>query len=143
MNLFNSNNEFLCITHTVEHNYISPSNTVGIQLHVSALHVGHLQVVYLTYRAAIQDVWGVLNEICVGCSFRTHPHILYSCCKLNLNLKMAHIQDRNMQLYTYCTTKQLCSTLCVIHKNFLLLNQHNGDDAPQNESVLFQGIAHY
>ena len=36
---------FLCITHTVEHNYISPSSTVGIQLHVSAVYVGHLQVV--------------------------------------------------------------------------------------------------
>jgi len=35
----------LCITHTVEHNYISPSSTVRIQLHVSALYVGHLQVV--------------------------------------------------------------------------------------------------
>ena len=52
--------EVLCITHTVEHNYISPSSTLGIQLHVSALYVGHLQVVILTYRAAIQDVWGVL-----------------------------------------------------------------------------------
>jgi len=40
-----NNKEFLCITHTVEHNYISSSSTVGIQLHVSALHVGHLQVV--------------------------------------------------------------------------------------------------
>jgi len=39
------NKEFLCITHTVEHNYISPSSTVGIQLRVSALYVGHLQVV--------------------------------------------------------------------------------------------------
>ena len=37
--------KFLCITHTVEHKYISPSSTVGTQLHVSALHVGHLQVV--------------------------------------------------------------------------------------------------
>ena len=36
---------FLCITHTVEHNYISSSSTVGVQLHVSALYVGHLQVV--------------------------------------------------------------------------------------------------
>jgi len=36
--------KILCITHTVEHNYISLS-TVGIQLHVSALYVGHLQVV--------------------------------------------------------------------------------------------------
>jgi len=41
-----NNKEFLCITHTVEHNYISPSSTtVGIQLHVSVLYVGHLQVV--------------------------------------------------------------------------------------------------
>jgi len=36
---------FLCITHTVEHNYISPSSTVGLQLHVSALYVGHFQAV--------------------------------------------------------------------------------------------------
>ena len=36
---------FLCITLTVEHNYISSSSTVGIQLHVSALYMGHLQVV--------------------------------------------------------------------------------------------------
>jgi len=35
----------LCITHTVEQNYISPSSTVRIQLHVLALYVGHLQVV--------------------------------------------------------------------------------------------------
>ena len=40
-----NNKEFLCITHTAEHNYISSSSTVGIQLHVSALYVGHLQVV--------------------------------------------------------------------------------------------------
>jgi len=33
----------LCITRTVEHNYILPSSSVGIQ-HVSALYVGHLQV---------------------------------------------------------------------------------------------------
>jgi len=37
--------DFLCITHTVEHNYISPSIAVGTQLHVSALYVSHLQVV--------------------------------------------------------------------------------------------------
>jgi len=36
---------FLCIAHAVEHNYISPSSTEGIQLHVSALYVGHIQVV--------------------------------------------------------------------------------------------------
>ena len=35
-----------CVLHnTVEHNYISSSSTVGIQLHVSALYVGHLQVI--------------------------------------------------------------------------------------------------
>jgi hypothetical protein len=39
------NKEFLYITHTVEHNCISPSSTVGIQPHVSSLYVGHLQVV--------------------------------------------------------------------------------------------------
>jgi len=39
------NKEFLCITHTVEDNYISPASTVGTQLHVSALYAGHLQVV--------------------------------------------------------------------------------------------------
>jgi len=45
------NKEFLCITHTVKHNYISPSSTVGIQLHVSALYVDHFQVViWLTER---------------------------------------------------------------------------------------------
>jgi len=44
ISVFN-NKEFLCSTHTVEHNYISPSSTVGIKLHVSALYVGHLQVV--------------------------------------------------------------------------------------------------
>jgi len=36
---------FSCISLTVEHNYISSSSTVGIQLHVSALYLGHLQVV--------------------------------------------------------------------------------------------------
>jgi len=59
-----SNKEFLCITHTFEHNYISPSSTVGTQPHVSALYVGHLQVVILTYRAVKQDVWGVLLWYC-------------------------------------------------------------------------------
>jgi len=41
----NNKKEFLCITHTVKHNYISPSSTVGIQLRVSALYVDHRQVV--------------------------------------------------------------------------------------------------
>jgi hypothetical protein len=44
-NVLSDNKEFLYITHTVEHNYISPNSTVGIQLHVSAIYVGHLQVV--------------------------------------------------------------------------------------------------
>jgi len=31
-----------CVLHnTVEYNYISSSNTLGLQLHVSALYVGH------------------------------------------------------------------------------------------------------
>jgi len=54
--------QILCITYTVEHNYISPSSTVGLQLHVSVLYVGHLQVV-TTYIAAIKDVWGVLFRV--------------------------------------------------------------------------------
>jgi len=51
----------LCITHTVEHNCISPSSTVGIQLHVSALCVW-----------AIFTLWFYLQSSytrCVGCSF--------------------------------------------------------------------------
>jgi len=35
---------FCVIYNTVEHNCISPSSTVGVQLHVSDLYVGHLQV---------------------------------------------------------------------------------------------------
>jgi len=35
---------------------------------------------------------------------------------------------------------------CVIHKNYLLLNQHNGDDAPQNVEFYcknkFEKLAH-
>ena len=49
-----------CVLHNeVEHNYISSSITIGLQLHVSALYVGHLQV-DLTVGAAIQDERGVL-----------------------------------------------------------------------------------
>ena len=34
-----------CVLHNrVKHNYISSSSTLGLQLHVSALYVGHLQV---------------------------------------------------------------------------------------------------
>jgi len=45
VSVFNDHKEFLCITHTVEHNYISSSSAPGLQLHVSALYVGHLQAV--------------------------------------------------------------------------------------------------
>ena len=45
LKLLYNNKKFLFITHTVEHNYISPSSAVDIQLHISALYVGHLQVV--------------------------------------------------------------------------------------------------
>jgi len=34
----------LCITRTVKHNYNLSISTVRIQLHVSALYLGHLQV---------------------------------------------------------------------------------------------------
>ena len=44
---------FLCITHTVEHNYISPSSTVGIQLHVSALYVGHFCLLHIQSNTTI------------------------------------------------------------------------------------------
>jgi hypothetical protein len=34
-----------CVLHIqMKHKYISPSSTVGIKLHVSALYVGHLRV---------------------------------------------------------------------------------------------------
>ena len=36
---------FVYYTLTVEHNYIYSSVTLGLQLHVSDLYVGHLQVV--------------------------------------------------------------------------------------------------
>ena len=31
-------------------------------------------------------------------------------------------------------------TVCIIHNILLLLNQQNGDDAPQNNTVLFKKI---
>jgi hypothetical protein len=36
---------FCVLYNEVEHNYISSSITLGLQLHVSALYVGHLHVV--------------------------------------------------------------------------------------------------
>ena len=53
MNL--NNKEFLCITCTVELNFISPSSIVGIQLRVSALYGGHLHLV-LEYRPLSKKV---------------------------------------------------------------------------------------
>ena len=53
----------MCITHTVEHNYISPSSRLGIQLHVSAPVCGLSSGCDLSYRAAISDVWGVLIRV--------------------------------------------------------------------------------
>ena len=49
--------ELLCITHTVEHNYISPSSTVGTCFGPICWPSSSCD---LTYRAAIKDVWGVL-----------------------------------------------------------------------------------
>ena len=52
---------FLCITHAVKHNYISPSSTVGIQL------------MFQPYMWAIFRLWFNLQSSytrCVGCSFR-------------------------------------------------------------------------
>jgi hypothetical protein len=48
-----------CVLHnTVEHNYISSSSTLWLQLHVSALYVGHLQVVtWLSEQ--LYKMWGV------------------------------------------------------------------------------------
>ena len=48
-----NNKELLFIIHTVEHNYISPSSTVGIQLHVWALYVGHYQMLVLSILAPV------------------------------------------------------------------------------------------
>ena len=36
---------FCVLNNEVEHNYIFSSITLGLQLHVSALYVGHIQVV--------------------------------------------------------------------------------------------------
>ena len=46
----------LCVTHTVEHNNISPSSTVGIQLHVSALYycVLHIQSNTIIFHLTVQ-----------------------------------------------------------------------------------------
>jgi len=45
----------------VEHNYVSTSSTVGIQLQVSALYVGHLQVV-ISLTEQLYKMCGVFFE---------------------------------------------------------------------------------
>ena len=57
-----NNKEFLCITRTVKHNYISPISTVRIQLHVSALYVGHLQVEI----QLIDQLYKMCGVFCLG-----------------------------------------------------------------------------
>ena len=56
----------LFITHTLEHNYILPSSTVRIQLHISAPIFGPSSGWDSTYRSTIQDVWGVCLGIGLG-----------------------------------------------------------------------------
>ena len=57
-----TNKEF-CVLHVVEYNYILPSSTVRIQLHVSAVYVGRRQVeIQLTdqlYKMCGVFVWGL------------------------------------------------------------------------------------
>jgi len=56
-----NNKEFSCITHTVEHNYISPNSTVGVCTNTCFGPIcWPSSGCDLTYRAAIRDVWGVL-----------------------------------------------------------------------------------
>ena len=61
-----SNNKNLCIILSVEHNYILPSSTVGIQLHVSALCVWaifrlrfNLQGCYTRFVGCFWGYWGL------------------------------------------------------------------------------------
>ena len=148
-------------------NYILPSSTVRIQLHVSALYVGHLQVeIQLTdrlYKMCGAFVWGLggwTRSRCFNIGYRdlgllqvdlslvvyvvvVYVHILYS-------WSVSWISTWRWPTYTAETCSciptvllgeiQLCSTVCVIHKNSLLLNQHNGDDAPQITHLDIQGV---
>jgi len=53
-----NNKQFLCIAHTVEHIYISPSSTVGYTTARFGPVCWPSSGCDLTYTAAIQDVWG-------------------------------------------------------------------------------------
>ena len=105
----------LCIACTVRHKYILPISTVRIQLHVSALYVDHVQVetfnLQISYTRYVGRLggWGerdlvvsVVGTMTPGHGIETkrsrspHPpkrpiHLVQLICKLNLNLKMAHI----------------------------------------------------
>jgi hypothetical protein len=110
----------LCITSTVEHNYILPSSTVRIQLHVSALCVDHLQVeIQLTdhlYKMCGMFVCE-LGEVGEGTRSRC-----FSSGYHDLGLLQV---DFSLVVYVHCTSNT---------QNSLLLNQHNGDDAPQDQA---------
>ena len=101
-----SNKECLCITLTVEHNYISPSSTVGIELHVSA-PCGPASGCNVTYRAAIQDVWGVLLGYwgLDGGNERIKLHfqsLAVTVCTTRTNITKFYILPTEY-LYTVCT----------------------------------------
>jgi hypothetical protein len=75
----------MCITHTVQHNYVPPSSTVGIQLHVSALYISPTSW-YLLLKQRNLVPSPKPNTL------KEHPtHPVQVLCKLNHNLKMAHI----------------------------------------------------
>jgi len=67
-------------TYSREHNYILPSSTVRIHLHVSALYVGHLQVeIQLTdqlYKMCGVFVWGLGGGGMRSCCFNSGYHDL-------------------------------------------------------------------
>jgi len=101
---------FLCITHTVERNYISPSSTVGIQLHVSALYVGHFCVLHIQsnttiFHPAVQYVY----------SYMFRPYMLaifvyYTYCRTQLYFTQQY------SMYTATCFGPICwPFLCITH----------------------------
>ena len=73
----------LCITRTVKHNYNSSISTVRIQLHVSALYVGHLQFeifnLQISYTRCVGRFGWVGGKDLVPPPTHTNaPHILYN-----------------------------------------------------------------
>ena len=126
--------EFLCITNTVEHNYISPSSTVGIfvyykysriqlyftQQYSRNFYVLHIQSNTTIFHPVVQQEFLCItqtveyNYISPSGTAGIFMYYKYSRIQLyftqqygksNLNLKMAHIQGRNMQSYSYCTAR--------------------------------------